>query len=97
LPMDNRAAGRNPEGANDPGMAEAIPRARIPAAPLHTPDGLFDNPQLNAVGFFETVDTAHGPVRFSGVPTWFPVRQVESPAPPRSSAPTRQRCSKNSD
>jgi crotonobetainyl-CoA:carnitine CoA-transferase CaiB-like acyl-CoA transferase len=23
------------------------------------------------VGFFQTVDTAHGPVRFPGVPTWF--------------------------
>jgi crotonobetainyl-CoA:carnitine CoA-transferase CaiB-like acyl-CoA transferase len=43
----------------------------IPAAPLRTPDELFDNPHLNAVGFFETVATAHGPVRFPGVPTWF--------------------------
>ena len=42
---------------------------RIPAAPLSTPDALFDNPHLNAVGFFETVDTPHGPVRFPGVPT----------------------------
>ena len=29
------------------------------------------NPHLNAVGFFETVDTPNGPVRFPGVPTWF--------------------------
>ncbi|MBV8806620.1 MAG: CoA transferase [Sinobacteraceae bacterium] len=43
----------------------------IPAAPLRTPDQLFDNPHLNAVGFFETVDTPRGPVRFPGVPTWF--------------------------
>ena len=43
----------------------------IPAAPLSTPDALFDNPHLNAVGLFETVDTPHGPVRFPGVPTWF--------------------------
>jgi crotonobetainyl-CoA:carnitine CoA-transferase CaiB-like acyl-CoA transferase len=43
----------------------------IPAAPLRTPDELFDNPHLNAVGFFETVATAQGPVRFPGVPTWF--------------------------
>jgi crotonobetainyl-CoA:carnitine CoA-transferase CaiB-like acyl-CoA transferase len=43
----------------------------IPAAPLNTPDALFDNPHLNAVGLFETVDTQHGPVRFPGVPTWF--------------------------
>jgi crotonobetainyl-CoA:carnitine CoA-transferase CaiB-like acyl-CoA transferase len=43
----------------------------IPAAPLRTPDELFNNPHLNAVGFFETVDTPQGPVRFPGVPTWF--------------------------
>jgi crotonobetainyl-CoA:carnitine CoA-transferase CaiB-like acyl-CoA transferase len=43
----------------------------IPAAPLRTPDELFDNPHLNAVGLFETVETQHGPVRFPGVPTWF--------------------------
>lgn len=42
----------------------------IPAAPLNTPGALFDDPHLNAVGLFETVDTAHGPVRFPGVPTW---------------------------
>ena len=30
-----------------------------------------NNPHLNAVGFFETVDSPHGPVRFPGVPTWF--------------------------
>jgi crotonobetainyl-CoA:carnitine CoA-transferase CaiB-like acyl-CoA transferase len=43
----------------------------IPAAPLRTPGELFDNPHLNAVGFFETVDTPLGPVRFPGVPTLF--------------------------
>lgn len=43
----------------------------IPAAPLRTPDELFSNPHLNAVGLFETVETQHGPVRFPGVPTWF--------------------------
>ncbi|WP_220475466.1 CaiB/BaiF CoA transferase family protein [Sphingomonas cavernae] len=43
----------------------------IPAAPLRTPEELFDNPHLNAVGFFETVETKHGPVRYPGVPTWF--------------------------
>jgi len=55
----------------------------IPAAPLRTPDELFDDPHLNAVGFFETVDTPNGPVRFPGVPTWFsrtPGR-VAGPAP----------------
>jgi crotonobetainyl-CoA:carnitine CoA-transferase CaiB-like acyl-CoA transferase len=55
----------------------------IPASAIHTPDALFDNPHLNAVGLFETVDTPHGPVRFPGVPTWFsrtPGR-VAGPAP----------------
>jgi crotonobetainyl-CoA:carnitine CoA-transferase CaiB-like acyl-CoA transferase len=55
----------------------------IPAAPLGTPEDLFDNPHLNAVGLFETVDTPHGKVRFPGVPTWFsrtPGR-VAGPAP----------------
>jgi crotonobetainyl-CoA:carnitine CoA-transferase CaiB-like acyl-CoA transferase len=55
----------------------------IPAAPLNTPEGLFDDPHLNAVGFFETVDTPHGPVRFPGVPTWFSQTpgRVAGPAP----------------
>jgi crotonobetainyl-CoA:carnitine CoA-transferase CaiB-like acyl-CoA transferase len=43
----------------------------IPAAPLRTTDELFDNPHLNAIDFFETVDSKQGPVRFPGVPTWF--------------------------
>jgi crotonobetainyl-CoA:carnitine CoA-transferase CaiB-like acyl-CoA transferase len=55
----------------------------IPAAPIRTPAALFDHPHLNAVGLFETIDTAHGRVRFPGVPTWFsrtPGR-VAGPAP----------------
>lgn len=55
----------------------------IPAAPLRTPAELFENPHLNAVGLFETVDSPYGPVRFPGVPTWFsrtPGR-VAGPAP----------------
>lgn len=43
----------------------------IPAAPIQSPDALFDDPHLNAVGLFETVQTQHGPVRIPGVPTWF--------------------------
>ncbi len=55
----------------------------IPAAPLSTPDELFDDPHLNAVGFFETVQTPTGPVRFPGVPTWFSQTpgHVQGPAP----------------
>ncbi|UGQ14032.1 CoA transferase [Yinghuangia sp. ASG 101] len=55
----------------------------IPAAPVRSLDELFDNPHLNDVGFFETVDSPHGPVRFPGMPTWFsrtPGR-VAGPAP----------------
>ena len=56
---------------------------QIPAAPLNTPDSLFEHPHLNAVGLFETVDTPHGPVRFPGVPTWFSRTpgKVAGPAP----------------
>jgi len=55
----------------------------IPAAPLNTPDDLFDNPHLNAVGFFETVESAHGKIRFPGIPTWFSRTpgKVAGPAP----------------
>jgi len=55
----------------------------IPATPINTLDSLFDSPQLNAAGLFETVETPHGSVRFPGVPTWFsrtPGR-VAGPAP----------------
>lgn len=55
----------------------------IPAAPVRTLDELLDNPQLTATGFFETVETPTGPVRFPGPPTWFsrtPGR-VAGPAP----------------
>jgi crotonobetainyl-CoA:carnitine CoA-transferase CaiB-like acyl-CoA transferase len=58
-------------------------RLEIPAAPLQTPAALFDNPHLNEIGFFETLDTPHGPVRFPGVPTWFSrtAGRVAGPAP----------------
>ncbi|MCV7079322.1 CaiB/BaiF CoA transferase family protein [Mycobacterium szulgai] len=56
---------------------------QIPASALSSPAALFDDQHLNEVGFFETVDTRNGPVRFPGVPTWFsrtPGR-VRGPAP----------------
>jgi crotonobetainyl-CoA:carnitine CoA-transferase CaiB-like acyl-CoA transferase len=43
----------------------------IPCAPLRSTDELFDNPHLDAIGFFDPVETRHGPVRFPGIPTWF--------------------------
>jgi crotonobetainyl-CoA:carnitine CoA-transferase CaiB-like acyl-CoA transferase len=56
----------------------------IPAAPINTPDALFDHPHLNAVGLFETVETSYGPMRMPGVPTWF------SRTPGRIAGPTRE-------
>jgi crotonobetainyl-CoA:carnitine CoA-transferase CaiB-like acyl-CoA transferase len=55
----------------------------IPAAPVRTLDELFDNPHLNEVGFFETVDTPNGPVRFPGTPVWFSQTpgRIVGPAP----------------
>ncbi|MGV9798353.1 CaiB/BaiF CoA transferase family protein [Mycobacterium sp. NPDC003449] len=50
---------------------ELFRELEIPAAAIHTPDALFDNAHLDAVGLFETVDSPYGPVRFPGVPTWF--------------------------
>jgi crotonobetainyl-CoA:carnitine CoA-transferase CaiB-like acyl-CoA transferase len=55
----------------------------IPAAAVNTPDALFDNEHLKAVGLFETIETEHGTIRMPGVPTWFsrtPGR-VHGPAP----------------
>ncbi len=43
----------------------------IPAAPLRSPEELLSNPHLEAVGFFETVESPVGPMRLPGVPTWF--------------------------
>jgi len=55
----------------------------IPAAPVRTLDELFDNPHLNAAGFFQTVDSPTGPVRFPGPPAWFSLTpgRVAGPAP----------------
>jgi crotonobetainyl-CoA:carnitine CoA-transferase CaiB-like acyl-CoA transferase len=50
---------------------DLLNKLHIPAAPLRTPAELFNDPHLDAVGFFETVDSDQGPVRFPGVPTWF--------------------------
>ncbi|MEU8896069.1 CoA transferase [Nocardia sp. NPDC048505] len=43
----------------------------IPAAPVRELGELFDDAHLAAVGFFETVRTPQGPVRFPGMPAWF--------------------------
>jgi crotonobetainyl-CoA:carnitine CoA-transferase CaiB-like acyl-CoA transferase len=61
---------------------ELLESLAIPCAPLRTTDALFDNPHLNAIGFFETVESPQGPLRFPGVPTWF------SATPGRVAGPT---------
>lgn len=43
----------------------------VPVARLRTTDELFSNEHLNAVGFFEDVDSQDGPLRMPGVPIWF--------------------------
>ncbi|WP_067687406.1 CaiB/BaiF CoA transferase family protein [Nocardia jejuensis] len=55
----------------------------IPAAPVRTLDELFDNAHLDAVGFFETVESEYGSVRFPGMPAWFSRTpgSVAGPAP----------------
>ena len=55
----------------------------IPAAPVRTLDDLFDDPHLADVGFFETVASPNGPVRFPGPPAWFSKTpgRVAGPAP----------------
>jgi crotonobetainyl-CoA:carnitine CoA-transferase CaiB-like acyl-CoA transferase len=62
---------------------DLLQKLGIPAAPLRTTDELFDNPHLNAVGFFETVETPQGKVRFPGIPSWFSQTpgRVAGPAP----------------
>ncbi|CAM2743188.1 CaiB/BaiF CoA transferase family protein [Skermania piniformis] len=56
---------------------------QIPASPVRSLDDLFENEQLAASGFFQTVESPHGPLRFPGPPTWFsrtPGR-IAGPAP----------------
>jgi len=62
---------------------ETLEALHIPCARLQSTGELFDNPHLNAIGFFEDVETVQGPVRFPGVPTWFSATpgHVRGPAP----------------
>ena len=50
---------------------QLLEELHIPVAPLRTTGELFHDPHLNAVGFFEEVDSPEGKIRFPGVPTWF--------------------------
>jgi crotonobetainyl-CoA:carnitine CoA-transferase CaiB-like acyl-CoA transferase len=62
---------------------DLLEELHVPASPLRTTDELFDNEHLNAVGFFEEVDTPQGKMRFPGVPTWFSATpgKVAGPCP----------------
>lgn len=62
---------------------DLLKELNIPAAPIKTTDQLFDDPHLNAIGFFEEVDSDYGRLRFPGVPTWFSASpgKVHGPAP----------------
>ncbi len=55
----------------------------VPAAPLRTPDELFENAHLKEIGFFEEVDSDYGKLNFPGVPTWFSATpgHVQGPCP----------------
>jgi crotonobetainyl-CoA:carnitine CoA-transferase CaiB-like acyl-CoA transferase len=55
----------------------------IPVSPLRTTDELFENEHLNAVGFFEDVESGYGKLTYPGVPTWFGATpgKVRGPAP----------------
>ncbi|WP_206046958.1 CaiB/BaiF CoA transferase family protein [Mangrovimicrobium sediminis] len=50
---------------------ELLRELHIPHAPIRTLDQLFESEHLNAVGFFERIETSGGTIRFPGVPTWF--------------------------
>ena len=56
---------------------------QIPCARVKTTDELFTDPHLEAVGFFEQVESPHGAMRFPGVPTWFSATpgKVAGPSP----------------
>lgn len=62
---------------------DTLTSLNIPCSPLRSTDELFDNEQLNAIGFFEKLDTPQGPTRFPGVPTWFSQTpgRIQGPAP----------------
>jgi crotonobetainyl-CoA:carnitine CoA-transferase CaiB-like acyl-CoA transferase len=50
---------------------ELLRRAEVPAMPLWTTTDLLHDPHLEQVGFWKTLDTKEGRMRFPGIPTWF--------------------------
>ena len=64
-------------------------RLQIPAAPMATLEGLLDDPQLAATGFFETLDDPAGTLRYPGVPVRFDGERPPLRYPPRLGEHTR--------
>src|SRR5664279_2666283 len=63
---------------------ELLERADIPVMPMHTLETILDDPHLNAVGFFKTIDhPVEGRIRQLQVPSTWSVSQPEpgGPAP----------------
>ncbi len=50
---------------------ELLTTCQIPCAPLRSTAELFEDPHLDDVGFFETVDSVVGELRLPGLPVWF--------------------------
>jgi crotonobetainyl-CoA:carnitine CoA-transferase CaiB-like acyl-CoA transferase len=77
------APNRRPYRTSDSYIAVLIYNDRHWSAFVNAVQPPFDNPHLSEIGFFETLNTPHGPVRFPGVPTWFSrtAGRVAGPAP----------------
>jgi crotonobetainyl-CoA:carnitine CoA-transferase CaiB-like acyl-CoA transferase len=50
---------------------EGCQRLGIPAARINETRDLYQDPHLQAIGFFEARETGAGRMRFPGIPTWF--------------------------
>ena len=70
-------------GAHHRRVADAVRRARDPGGTAQHTRRAIRQPASQRRRLFETVRTAHGPVRLPGVPTWF----SRTPGPDRRSGP----------
>jgi len=62
---------------------DALRKAGVPAAPVHTLDDVRADPHLRVQGWFEATPTKEGTLRFPGIPAWFsrtPAR-IRQPGP----------------
>ena len=50
---------------------ELLETNEIPCAPVNSTDDLFDDEHLREIGFFQSVESETGTVRYPGIPTWF--------------------------